>query len=119
MTVNEFYQAIGVDSSLPLQRFANNETLLKKFLKRSLSDPTCSDLFRFMEEKNYPEAFRAAHTLKGVCLNMEYTPLVSISSELTELLRDNDAPDLSKTAPLLEKLEQTYAEIVGLLQQLD
>jgi len=119
MNLTEFYQTIGVDVSLPLQRFANNENLLKKFLKRSLTDPTYRNLLQFMEEKNYPEAFRAAHTLKGVCLNMEFTPLVSISNELTELLRDTDSPDLEKTTPLLEQITELYEKIITSLQQLD
>ena len=41
-----------------------------------------------MENKNYEDAFRSAHTLKGVCQNLSFDRLYEVSNELTELLRD-------------------------------
>ena len=37
---------------------------------------------------NYEDAFRGAHTLKGVCQNLSFDRLYEASNELTELLRD-------------------------------
>lgn len=41
-----------------------------------------------MSEKDYGEAFRMAHTLKGICLNLIFDRLSKSLSELTEALRN-------------------------------
>ena len=57
--------------------------------------------FRLLGESfsngNHEEAFRAAHTLKGVCQNLSFTQLYRSSNEMTEFLRGGtglDAPEL-------------------------
>lgn len=44
-------------------------------------------LERSLKEENVEEAFRAAHTLKGVCQNLGFTNLYQPTYELTEVLR--------------------------------
>lgn len=57
------------------------------------------------------EAFRAAHTLKGVCANLGFTQLFKVSSDLTEELRGG-APDEAKLPELLEKVSSEYKKTV-------
>ena len=42
-----------------------------------------------MTQNNAEEAFRAVHTLKGICLNLGFDTLYKASFELTEKLRDD------------------------------
>lgn len=62
-----------------------------------------------MNEGDYESAFRAAHTLKGVALNLGLGRLAKSSSELTEALRagrENEA-----VQPLFLLLEHDYMEM--------
>ena len=60
-----------------------------------------------MKDKNYEDAFRSAHTLKGVCQNLSFDRLYEVSNELTELLRDRtgEQPGIPEA---MEKVTEVY-----------
>ena len=89
MTYAEFYASVGGNYEETLSRLVS-ERILKKFVLRYASDPTAENLKGFFEERNSFEAFRAAHTLKGIALNLGFVHLSSAASELTELLRSGE-----------------------------
>ena len=74
MTLQECYAALegdyaGVTSRLPTER------MVQKFVLKFLNDGSYDLLLRSMETEDYAEAFRAAHTIKGVCQNLDFTKL--------------------------------------------
>lgn len=66
MTVKECYEQMGADYEGVLGRL-RSEVLIKKFAKKFLDDGSFRSLKDNLAQKNGEEAFRAAHTLKGVC----------------------------------------------------
>ena len=84
MDINEFYREIGVDAKDVLNRLGS-VVLIKKYLNKFAKDGTFADLKKGIAEKDYQAAFRAAHTLKGICLNLELLPLSEISVNLTDI----------------------------------
>jgi len=66
MTLQECYAAIGGDYEEVLGRL-RSERLIQKFVLKFLNDPSYSLLVETMAARQYDEAFRAAHTIKGVC----------------------------------------------------
>ncbi len=52
-----------------------------------LDDDSYPKLEDALKKENVEEAFRAAHTLKGVCQNLGFTNLYQPAYELTEVLR--------------------------------
>lgn len=87
MTLKECYCAAGGDYENVTERFGT-ETLVRKFILKFLADATFEKLQCAMETGDYDEAFRAAHTLKGICQNLSLTRLFESSSRLTEALRN-------------------------------
>ena len=73
MNINECYQAMGADYEEVFGRL-RNEKLIAKFVLKFPDDPSFSQLKNSLAEKNTKEAFRAAHTLKGVAQNLGFTP---------------------------------------------
>ena len=67
-----------------------------------------------MRSNNWEEAFRAAHTLKGVSQNLGFTRLYESSHEITEALRTKNY-DLA--AQLLSKVEADYAQTEAAIRQ--
>ena len=61
-----------------------------------------------------PEAFRAAHTIKGVCANMAFSALLESSSQLTELLRAGDMGDQAQE--LFQRVKADYAKTAQAIQ---
>lgn len=64
-----------------------NEGMICRFTLMFLNDDSYPKLEQSLKEGNAQEAFRAAHTLKGVCQNLGFTNLYQPTYELTEVLR--------------------------------
>ena len=90
MTIKECYDAMGADYQNTLNRFPN-EAFIKKF--------------EAIAAGNVEEAFRAAHTLKGVCLNLGFDNLYKASSAITEIFR---AGELAGAKEAFEEVEKQY-----------
>lgn len=112
MTTKELYDEIGANYDEVVHRLIK-ESLVQRFvIKFAKDDSTFEQLCQTMQEKDYKEAFKAAHTLKGVTLNLALTNLSTPTCELTENLRaggDENAPALFEKVK--EQYELTIAKI--------
>ena len=104
MTLEECYNKFGGDYKLVLSRLMMDK-IVDRFIRKFLDDPSYNLLITSLNDKNYEEAFRAAHTLKGLCLNLCLDGLLKPIMELTEALRGGVGP-----APqhLVEKTSAQY-----------
>lgn len=66
-----------------------------------------------MENKDYEEALRAVHTLKGICQNLSFTRLFESSSLVTNALKGND---WSKAVDMMPKLSKDYYETINVIK---
>ena len=106
MTLKECYAALGGDYDEVIGRL-RSERLVQKFVLKFLDDGSYDLLCRALEEGNREEAFRAAHTIKGVCSNLAFTQLLQFSSQLTELLRE-DGGDSEQVQALFGQVRESY-----------
>lgn len=90
MTLDQLYTSLDSDLSKVLERLQKC-TLLERLLKMFLADTTMENLKKAVEAQNASDAFLYVHTLKGVALNLGFSPLAEASSALTELLRGKQA----------------------------
>ena len=120
MQLKECYDVFGGDYESVRQRMPR-EQMIRKFVLRFLSDPSYELLCSSLESKNYEGAFRAAHSLKGVCQNLGFQRLVMTVSAMTELLRKwNEAQIDEEQAQLLfEQVSEDYKLVVETIGQLD
>ena len=86
MTIQECYKEMGADYEEVFHRLPR-ESMVLKFALMFLNDDSYPKLEQSLKEGNAQEAFRAAHTLKGVCQNLGFTNLYQPAYELTEVLR--------------------------------
>lgn len=106
MTLKECYAALGGDYDEVIGRL-RSERLVQKFVLKFLDDGSYGLLCRALEEGNREEAFRAAHTIKGVCSNLAFAQLLGSSSQLTELLREEGA-GADQVQALFGKVREDY-----------
>ena len=69
MTLEQVYAAIGGDYKGVTERLPSAD-FVRRFALKFLQDDSFPNLKKALEEKDAPTAFRAAHTLKGVCQNL-------------------------------------------------
>lgn len=117
MTLQECYKSIGSDYNNTVARMCGKESILEKFVRKFAADPTYSSLVSSFENGDMETAFRMAHTLKGVCLNLGFTKLQESSSELTEALRNKDAI-ADNAAELFERVKTDYEMTLNAINQI-
>ncbi|MCI8594724.1 MAG: Hpt domain-containing protein [Oscillospiraceae bacterium] len=98
MTLRDCYAAFGGNYDDVLGRL-RSERMIQKFVLKFLDDASYETLCVAMAAQNREEAFRAAHTIKGVCQNLGFTALLASSSALSDALRHEWMPE----APALAK----------------
>ena len=74
MRIQEFYKEIGSDYEETARRLGSEE-LIRKFALKFLNDPSFEELESAFAEHEVEKAFRAAHTLKGVAINLGFDGL--------------------------------------------
>ena len=72
MTLSEFYVFIGGDASAVMARIPS-EQMLARFVRMYAGDPTFGQLQVAVDAQDWPAAFLAAHTLKGVAQNLGFS----------------------------------------------
>ncbi len=105
MTLEKCYEAMGSDYADVFGRL-RSERLVQKFVLKFLDDKSYELLCTSLANGNSEDAFRAAHTIKGMCQNLGFTVLMRSSSELTEALRNGPTPEAEK---LFEQVKADYA----------
>ena len=114
MTLQECYAAMGGNYDDVIGRL-RSERLVQKFVLKFLDDGSYALLCSALEEGNREEAFRAAHTMKGVCSNLAFNTLLDSSSQLTELLRGGEAGQ-QQVDELLGQVREDYQRAVQAIQ---
>lgn len=107
----------GADVKSTLRRFMGNEGMYMKFLKRFPEDPNYQNLGVSLEAGNYEEAFRCAHTLKGVAANLGLVPVQTAVSGLVEELRSKsiEEVDAEKANAMWQDLKKVYGQFVEII----
>ena len=104
----------GVDLDRVMKRFLGKEDMYLKFLKRFLEDESFSNMERYLEQNNVEEAFKAAHTLKGVVTNLGLESIMCSVLPITEKLR---AGSLEEGKNMMEQLKKEYEMVVNILKK--
>ena len=116
MTVQECYEAFGGNYQEVVSRLRTDERIIR-FLKMALNDGSYQLLVDSIATNNVDEAFRAAHTLKGVCGNLSISRFGESSTALCEYLREKRVID-DKVLAMVEKVKEDYELTISCIQQL-
>ncbi len=115
MNLKECYSALGGNYESVLSRLMT-EKLVNRFVLKFLNDASYENLVNSLKDENIEEAFRAAHTLKGVCQNLSFDRLFESSNAITEVLRDGN---ITMANEILPKVEFDYKQTIDAIKNLD
>ena len=113
MNLKEFYEYIEGDYADVTARLMG-EKLTERFVLKFLDDPSYDLLCSSPDAGNNEEAFRAAHTIKGVSQNLSFTKLYESSSVLSDELRGGG----SANAETVERVKSDYLKTVDAVKKL-
>lgn len=120
MSLEVCYAAIGGDLEGVRGRLLTDERITK-FVGIFIEDTSFQTLIDSLESGAMDEAFRAAHTMKGISRDLGFTPLFEASSALSDALRLDDAgvpADMSAVPELLRVTEEAYQRTVAAVSAL-
>lgn len=86
----------GCDVDGSMDRFLDDKDFYVSCFKEVLDDPAFEQLNSALDNKKIKEAFDAAHTLKGIILNLGITPLYEIVVHIVEPLRAGKSEGVSE-----------------------
>lgn len=116
MTLQECYAALGGDYEDVSARL-HSDRLVQRFILRFLDDQSFALFLTSMREKRYDEAFRAAHTIKGVCQNLSFSSLLKSSSAMSDALRHGWTPEADALVGQLSADYQRTVDAIRAFQQ--
>lgn len=117
MKLPAFYAVCGGSYEDAVARFQKEERVTK-FLRMLPGDDSMDILSGALAQKDAPTAFRAAHTLKGLALNLGLTGLAASVSALTECLRGQSVMP-PEADGLFERVRRDYGMVIENLEQLE
>ncbi len=112
MNLKDCYLKFGGDFDEVLGRLRREQTV-RKFVFKFLDDKSFSLFEASMVKKDYSEALRAVHTLKGICQNLSFTRLFESSSLVTNALKEND---WNRAVNMMPKLSKDYYETINVIK---
>lgn len=113
MTIEECYQKMGANYQDVIKRLPS-VSMIEKFALKFREDTSFQELETALNEKQVDLAFRAAHTLKGVCMNLGFDHLYKPSFEITESLR---ASNLDLALQQFDAVKEQYSKTIAALNE--
>lgn len=101
MNVKKCYEIMNGDYEDVKGRFLT-DARIRRFALLFLNDGSMDDLRAAMRDKDCEKGFQAAHTLKGICLNLGFTGLYMPVYKITEMLRERDYESAAVEMPAVE-----------------
>lgn len=115
MELKKLYLKLDGDYEEVISR-CKTEERIEKYVRRFAEDTSCESLQEAWTKKNYEEAFRHAHSLKGLSNSLGFPNLGKSSSDLCEALRSGIP---SSNAPkLLKKLIKDHRNTLKIIRKL-
>ncbi len=111
MITIEGLKSFGANVEEGLARCMNNEDFYLKLVNKATDNTTLTKLEMYLKEKDFENAFEAAHALKGIYTNLSLTPLSKPITEMTESLRTNTETDYSQ---LIEEIKAQFEKLCEL-----
>ncbi len=116
MNVRECYDAIKGDYDDVKTRLLS-DARIRRFALMFLRDSSMDELRAALSKTDYEKAFQAAHTLKGVCLNLGLKGLYEPTAKITELLRNSRYEEAEQMMEDLETEYKSHCEHLSALEE--
>lgn len=115
MDLKEFYKKVGGNYDEVMGRLMSEARILK-YVKRFPDTEEYATLKSALAEENWEVAFRASHTLKGVCLTLGLGNLCTPSVALCENLRAGSPKE--PCGPMMEAVTREYEAALAAIAEL-
>lgn len=107
--------AFGIDYADAMDRFGGNAALYERLAAKYLDDTRFVGLVAAMAAHDYDEAYRQAHSLKGLAGNLSFTRLYQAASFVCEALRNGEP---ARAEGHLPEVREAHEQAMAAMEQL-
>lgn len=100
----------GIDLVDAEDRFDGNLDLYKRMALKYENDDHMVALIAAMEVKDYDEAYKQAHALKGVAGNLSFTPLYKAIAIVSDALKQGESAAAAEHLPAAKAAHEKVLE---------
>lgn len=105
----------GINYTEAMERFGGNADLYQRLAIKFLNDPHFSALEEALEEGDADQAFREAHSLKGVAGNLSFSKLYDEACRMSDALRNHD---LATAGSLIASMRAAHQSVTTALKMM-
>lgn len=105
----------GIDFNGIAARIPGREEFILRLLSKFPNEKCYEGLREAMENKDYEEAFKNAHNLKGVTANLEMPRLYQATCYLVEKLRAHDYEGVDED---FKKISEEYEQVINAINRI-
>ena len=116
MNIEKCYKEFDGDYQGVVERLIKEDRILKYLLKFKDGN-YYEEISRNLKDKDYVNAFRNVHNLKGLSLNLGMSNLAKSSSNLCEVLRDGE-PTVDVGYMVLE-MKNDYTKVLEAIKNME
>lgn len=98
-TLNDKLAQYGIDYMDAMERMDDDADLYKMLALKYLTNQAYNDLVAALEVKEFDDAYKAAHTLKGVAGNLSFATLFKAAAAMSEALYEGEYQAAEKILP--------------------
>lgn len=109
MTIQEFYKSINENYDEVIARL-QIESFVKKYVLKFKDDDNYNFLHEAIKNADNEQAYKAAHTLKGLALNLGFEQLANYAQSICAYIKDDNINQVCELIPILEKEYQKIIE---------
>lgn len=113
----EMLKKVNIDLEDAMERFLNNEELYRKFLLKFLEDENFSQMKMALWSGEGEQAFKYAHTVKGVAGNLSINGLYEVMAPYIEYLRNGDIESAREHLAEVEEMYKASIEAISSLKE--
>lgn len=104
-----------IDLEDAAERFMKNDEMFKKFLFRFPAEKGFHDLFDLLEKGEVEEAFKVAHSMKGVAANLALKSLNEALKPISDILKAKVMPEEDE----IKRLKDAYEDVLQLIVEIE
>ena len=116
MQLRHIVGTIGMDYKSAVDRFAGNEAMLIKLLKKLPNDASYNNLVSAMKARDTEKIALYSHSIKGLAANFSLESLYRAASALNVAAKENSEVDY---VALYDALRIEYGKVGGAIALLD
>lgn len=116
MDTREYLIRSGIDYDQGMELFAEQEEVYIMYLNRFINEPLLTECEKEFTAKNYEKAWKAAHALKGMALNLFVTDFGQLCQSF---IIDTKNACYDEAAHKLTEMKRQYAIVTQIIKALD